>query len=356
MNSRAAKILLVAAAVVALGAVVVFGRIRAQQNKMSVSTSFIMDTVIEQKLFGAQSQQAVAEIEERLQEYEQQFSMYVSDSQISRINQNAGIQYTEVSEECLELLQRAICFSEESQGLFDITIAPLTSLWDITGENPHVPAQSEIDAARQLVDYRDILIDGSSVMLRREGQSIDLGAVAKGAACDIVREVAQQYDIQAGYVSIGGNLIVLGKTPDGQDYRFGVRDPQGDASEYLGTLTLNGMTMATTGAYERYFEEDGVRYHHVLDPRTGYPADSDLLSVSVISEDGLLADCLSTSLFIEGKDAVLARMNEQDYQLIAVDTEGNVYYSAALAQNFSPNTQNEHHYQFVVAEEGGGEG
>ena len=111
MNSKAVKILLVAAAVVALGGVVVFGRIRAQQNKMSVSTSFIMDTVIEQKLFGAQSQRAVAEIEERLQEYEQQFSMYVPDSQISRINQNAGKQYIEVSQECLELLQRAISFS-----------------------------------------------------------------------------------------------------------------------------------------------------------------------------------------------------------------------------------------------------
>lgn len=356
MNSKVAKLALVAVAVVGLVVVVILGRNRAQQNRMSVSTSFIMDTVIEQKLFGAQSQQAVEEIEQRLREYEQQFSMYVSDSQISNINQNAGKQYTEVSAECLELLERAIYFCEQSNGLFDVTIAPLTSLWDITGENPHVPAQSEIDAARQLVDYRDILIDGNRVMLRREGQSLDLGAVAKGAACDIVREVAEEYDIQAGYVSIGGNLIVLGKTPDGQNYRFGVRDPQGDASEYLGTLTLNGMTMATTGAYERYFEEDGVRYHHVLDPRTGYPADSDLLSVSVISEDGLLADCLSTSLFIEGKDAVLAKMNESDYQLIAVDTEGNVYYSSSLAQNFTPNTQNAHEYCYVAVEEGGGEG
>ena len=99
-----------------------------------------------------------------------------------------------------------------------------------------------------------------------------------------------------------------------------------------------------------------MRYHHVLDPRTGYPADSDLLSVSVISEDGLLADCLSTSLFIEGKDAVLAKMNESDYQLIAVDTEGNVYYSSSLAQNFTPNTQNAHEYRYVAVEEGGGEG
>ena len=287
------------------------------------------------------SQQAAAEIERRLREYEQQYSMYLPDSQISRINEQAGKDYTEVSQQCLVLLQQAIAVSAQSNGLFDITIAPLTRLWDITAEHPRVPQPQLVEQAKQLVDYRDILIDGNRVMLRNPGQAIDLGA-----ACTIIRQVAQEYEIKTGYVSVGGNLIVLGKDPQGEDFRFAIRDPQGEASEYIATLSLTGSTMATTGAYERWFEQDGKRYHHIIDPRTGYPAESDLLSVSVISEDGMLADCMSTALFIEGKQAALQRMQEEAYQLVIVDTDGNIYYSPSLEGNIQPNTDNQRDYHW----------
>ena len=272
--------------------------------------------------------------------------MYLPDSQISRINEQAGKDYTEVSQQCLVLLQQAIAVSAQSNGLFDITIAPLTRLWDITAEHPRVPQPQLVEQAKQLVDYRDILIDGNRVMLRNPGQAIDLGAVAKGAACTIIRQVAQEYEIKTGYVSVGGNLIVLGKDPQGEDFRFAIRDPQGEASEYIATLSLTGSTMATTGAYERWFEQDGKRYHHIIDPRTGYPAESDLLSVSVISEDGMLADCMSTALFIEGKQAALQRMQEEAYQLVIVDTDGNIYYSPSLEGNIQPNTDNQRDYHW----------
>lgn len=196
------------------------------------------------------------------------------------------------------------------------------------------------------MDYCDILIDGNRAMLRNPGQAIDLGAVAKGAACTIIRQVAQEYEIKTGYVSVGGNLIVLGKDPQGEDFRFAIRDPQGEASEYIATLSLTGSTMATTGAYERWFEQDGKRYHHIIDPRTGYPAESDLLSVSVISEDGMLADCMSTALFIEGKQAALQRMQEEAYQLVIVDTDGNIYYSPSLEGNIQLNTDNQRDYHW----------
>lgn len=329
-----------------LTVLLVAANVYSQNRKMTVSTNFIMDTVVEQKLYGRHSKEAAAEIEKRLKEYEQSCSMYLSESEISLLNQNAGKQYTTLSPQCLRMIERAKQIAESSNGLLDITIAPLTSLWGITEENPKVPPQEEIEAARKLVDYHDILIDGDRVMLKREGQSIDLGAVAKGAACDIVKQVAKKYDIKSGYVSIGGNLVVLGDDPDGKEWFFAVRDPQGNASEYIGTLSLTGKTMATTGTYERWFEQDGKRYHHILDPRTGYPAESDLLSVSVISEDGLLADCLSTALFMEGKDAALVQMQETEYQLILVDTEGTVYYSPSLEGNFEPNPDKTATYRF----------
>lgn len=352
MKQKTKTILLGTVVLGLLVGIVLAARWYQQEYQLAVSTSFVMDTVVEQKLYGRNSQQAVAEIERRLQQYEQQYSMYIEDSQVSQINKNAGEKYTAVSTECLELLERSILVSQEFDGLFDITIAPLTQLWGISSEEPHVPLQEEIDQAKALVNYRDILIDGNQVMLRNEGQAIDLGAVAKGASCDIVREVAAEYGIKTGYASIGGNLVVLGDDPDGQPYQFAIRDPQGDASEYIATLSLTGKTMATTGGYERWFEQDGKRYHHVLDPRTGYPSESDLLSVSVISEDGLLADCLSTALFVEGKEAALERMQREDYQLVIVDTKGNIYYSPSLEGNLQPNSQNARGYQFTAYEGG----
>ncbi len=353
MKAKHNKLLLAAVLVAALGVLTVLAKQKLEQEQLFVSTNFIMDTVIEQKLYGKNAQQASEEIERRLREYEQECSMYLEQSLVSRINRNAGLQYTEVTPQCLELLERSIQFSEQSQGLFDITVAPLTRLWNITGEDPHVPSEEKIAQARELVNYRDILIDGNRVMLRRKGQAIDLGAVAKGAACNIVWETAEQYNIKTGYVSIGGNLVVLGEERHGQPYRFGIRDPQGDSSEAIGSISLTGKTMATTGAYERWFEQDGVRYHHVLDPKTGYPAESDLLSVSVISQDGMLADCLSTTLFIEGKQEALRRMNEEDYQLVVVDKQGTVYCSESLRGNFQPSQEKTEQYQFVFWGEDG---
>ena len=346
MKQKVKYLLLALVSCALLCGIVVAANRKAQEYQLSVSTSFIMDTVIEQKLYGRNSQQAAAEIERRLREYEQQYSMYLPDSQISRINEQAGKDYTEVSQQCLVLLQQAIAVSAQSNGLFDITIAPLTRLWDITAEHPRVPLPQLVEQAKQLGDYCDILIDGNRVMLRNPGQAIDLGAVAKGAACTIIRQVAQEYEIKTGYVSVGGNLIVLGKDPQGEDFRFAIRDPQGEASEYIATLSLTGSTMATTGAYERWFEQDGKRYHHIIDPRTGYPAESDLLSVSVISEDGMLADCMSTALFIEGKQAALQRMQEEAYQLVIVDTDGNIYYSPSLEGNIQLNTDNQRDYHW----------
>ena len=168
MKQKTKTILLGTVVLGLLVGIVLAARWYQQEYQLAVSTSFVMDTVVEQKLYGRNSQQAVAEIERRLQQYEQQYSMYIEDSQVSQINKNAGEKYTAVSAECLELLERSILVSQEFDGLFDITIAPLTQLWGISSEDPHVPLQEEIDQAKALVNYRDILIDGNQVMLRNE--------------------------------------------------------------------------------------------------------------------------------------------------------------------------------------------
>ena len=301
--------------------------------------TYAMNTVIEQKWYGESADTVYTGMETKIREIESVLSMHLSQSEIAAINENAGVQPVEVSQRTFDLLQRAKELSEQSDGAFDITIAPVVELWGITSDHPHVPTDEELAQAMALMGLEDLVLDeeACTAYLTRPGMAIDLGGIAKGWTADQLREYARELGAERGYVSLGGNLMIIGERPDGDPFKFGMRDPQGDASTYLGTVTLeDGCTMATTGGYERYFEEDGIRYHHVLDPRTGYPADSDLLSVAVISKDGTLADYLSTTLFVQGLEAAKAAAGSEDYALVMVDQENNVWISGSLRGNFEP--------------------
>lgn len=301
--------------------------------------TYAMNTVIEQKWYGESADTVYTGMETKIREIESVLSMHLSQSEIAAINENAGVQPVEVSQRTFDLLQRAKELSEQSDGAFDITIAPVVELWGITSDHPHVPTDEELAQAMPLMGLEDLVLDeeACTAYLTRPGMAIDLGGIAKGWTADQLREYARELGAERGYVSLGGNLMIIGERPDGDPFKFGMRDPQGDASTYLGTVTLeDGCTMATTGGYERYFEEDGIRYHHVLDPRTGYPADSDLLSVAVISKDGTLADYLSTTLFVQGLEAAKAAAGSEDYALVMVDQENNVWISGSLRGNFEP--------------------
>ncbi len=327
----------------------VLGAVRYRHANTPVySVDFMMDTIIEQKFYGENAQEAADKIRQELAHFENTFSMYRPESEITKLNEQAGVREVVLSEEAYRLLKRSAELSRSSKGAFDITIAPLTQAWGITSDHPHVPSEQEREAALSLVKIDDLVFDDAlhTAELLRKGQAVDLGGIAKGAACDIVRQVAQEYGITKGYASIGGNLVVLDDKPAGKDLTFGVRDPKGDASQAIGAVTLYGKTMATTGGYERFFEEDGVTYHHVLDPKTGCPAQSDMLSVSVICEDGTLADYLSTTLFVLGKDAVLTCLNREDFQIIAVGADDTIYCSASLEGKILPVTTS-HPYHFV---------
>lgn len=301
--------------------------------------TYAMNTVIEQKWYGESADTVYTGMETKIREIESVLSLHLSQSEIAAINENAGVQPVEVSQRTFDLLQRAKELSEQSDGAFDITIAPVVELWGITSDHPHVPTDEELAQAMALMGLEDLVLDeeACTAYLTRPGMAIDLGGIAKGWTADQLREYARELGAERGYVSLGGNLMIIGERPDGDPFKFGLRDPQGDASTYLGTVTLeDGYTMATTGGYERYFEEDGIRYHHVLDPRTGYPADSDLLSVAVISKDGTLADYLSTTLFVQGLEAAKAAAGSEDYALVMVDQENNVWISGSLRGNFEP--------------------
>lgn len=351
---RGRKVITAAAAMMAAALVIGASVFSWQRCRSYQTTAFLMDTFVTIKFYGGRAQEAAEALITRLQQYEENISLYREQSPVARLNAAAGKEPVSVDEETFRLLQRAKEYSLLSGHTFDVTIAPLSLLWGVTSEHPRVPDKEEIESALPLVDANDLLLDGQAktAMLRLEGQAVDLGGIAKGAACELVFSVMDEYGIENGYASLGGNMAVRGRYPDsGKDFLFGVRDPRGAGNEYIATLPLRGLTMATTGDYERYFEQDGVRYHHVLDPRTGYPARGGLISVSVISEDGALADFLSTALFVAGKKETLRQMDSGDYSVIAVDEALNVYVSQALRGTLTQNGEKEQ-YQFHYIGEG----
>ena len=312
-----------------------------QTNKnVYVTTIFGMDTFIDVKLYGEDNaNQAIQEISKQILDFEQKMSMYVENGEIANVNASSGIEYVEVSEQTLDIISKAKKYSDLSKGAFDVTIAPITNLWKQDSQSPIVPTKSEIENNLKLVDYEDVLInyEDSQIMLKNKGQAIDLGAIAKGEFANIIFEILEEYNVENGYISIGGNMAVVGTKPDGTDFKFGIRDPQGSHNQYIGSVTIQGKTMATTGGYERYFEKDGEKYIHVIDPKTGYPVESDLLSVSVISSDGGLADYLSTTFFVMGKDIALENINNPQFDVVIVDNQNNIYISNGLEDVFEEN-------------------
>ena len=313
--------------------------------------SFCMDTFIQQQWYGENAQATCDEIEAELASLEKLVSLYIPDSEISRINDAAGKSFVSVSDDTYAILSGSYAVCEETGGLFDITIAPLSLLWNVTGENPHVPSDADIAASQAKVDYRKLLFDDDtkSVMLSEEGMSIDLGGVVKGYAAGKMREIAEEKGV-TGFLSVGGNMLVVGKKPTGGDFLIGLRDPNGGESDYFATISIPGETMATTGAYERWFEQDGVRYHHVLDPFTGYPSNKGLASVTVISTDGLLADCLSTAIFLEGTDGIDAALCRDDCSVIIVTDDNLVYVSGDISERINPVSGTK--YEFIYGKQG----
>ncbi len=319
--------------------------------KLVTGNGFAMSTTIDQQVYtrgASKGNQIISQTMSALKGFEDRLSLYRAGSEINSINENAGIDYVVVSEETFALIQKAVAYCVLSDGVFDITIAPVTQAWGINSDAPRVPSAQELDALRALVNYNDIMLNEQthSVMLRNKGQSIDLGAVAKGEACNIVKGLYLQNKVGAGLLSIGGNIMVTGKKPNASDFVIGIRDPRGAPNEVLGKVHLTDEVLSTSGDYERVFEQDGMRYHHIMNPATAAPAETDLMSVTAICEDGMYADFLSTWLFLLGLDEVLSRMDAIDAGIVAVDKDYNVYVSPSLRDAFTPAENSAYTYHF----------
>ena len=296
-----------------------------------------MDTYMNLAAYGDDAQEALAAATREINRLERELSRTIATSDVYKINADGA---AAVSDETAALLQSAIACSEKTGGLFDVTIAPLVTLWGITTDSPRVPAQSEIASLLPLVGSEHIHIDGNSVALD-SGCGVDLGGIAKGYASDRVAEILKQHGVTGAAVSLGGNVYVCGQKPDGSVWNVAVQDPK-DTSAYAMTLALTDTFAVTSGGYQRYFTApDGTVYQHILDPKTGYPVQSDLLSASVIlprggdALAGTRADAYSTALYVMGEHGAADFWRaHKDFDMVLVTTDGRVVYTPGLAGAF----------------------
>lgn len=298
---------------------------------------FAMDTYMTVTAYGDNAQKGVTDAVAEIQRLDNLLSIGKEDSEISKLNKSGC---AALSDDTAVMVTKALDLYKSTGGAFDITVLPLMELWGFTTQEYYVPTEDEIQSTLQRVGADKLTWDESTKTLTLgDKQEIDLGGIAKGFTSSRIMEIFKKDGVTCGMVSLGGNVHLLGTKQDGSAWRVGIQDPN-NTDDMLGVLEANDCAVITSGAYERNFEKDGVTYHHIIDPATGKPSNSGLTSVTIVSKDGTLADGLSTSLFVMGKDKAIAywKQHADEFDTILVDKDRNVYITEGIAGNFSPDS------------------
>ena len=305
----------------------------ASQEKVQKNV-FAMDTYMTVSAYGENAEKAVDAAIDEINRLDVLLSTGKDTSQVAFINQNGS---AVLNDDTQTLLQKSLELYESTGHRFDITIYPIMCVGGFPTQEYRVPEQDEIAKTLELVGSDKLSYDEATKTLTlRDGMAIDFGGIAKGYTSSRLMEIFREYNVSSAMVSLGGNVQVLGTKTDGSDWRVAVQNPDG-TDDYLGILAIKDKAVITSGGYERYFEEDGKTYHHIMDNETGKPADSDLISVTIISKDGMLADGLSTALFVMGKEDALNywREHSEEFDAILVTKDGEITVTQGIADSFS---------------------
>lgn len=269
--------------------------------------------------------------------YENIFSRTKSSSVLYQVNHH---ERTEIPAELAKLIQIGIDYSRLSEGAFDLTIGSVSQLWDFTAQSPTVPPAEAISAALPYVDYTQIRLtpkdENTYVIDLPENTVIDLGAIAKGYIADRIKDFLLEKGIDRAVINLGGNVLCVGQKKNGTDFSIGVRRPFSTDNTPLVTLKLNDRSAVSSGTYERYFYQDDILYHHILDPKTGYPYQNQLTDVTIISADSVTGDCLSTTCFALGAEDGMALIESLDgVEAMFVSADGTQRCSSGFSQYFA---------------------
>lgn len=232
-----------------------------------------------------------------------------------------------ISEDLAALLSKGLDITKESNGAFDIAIAPLTSLWDFTAENPKVPDDTDIQEALPLCSSDGVTIDGQDITLPSDDIQFDVGAIAKGYIADRLKDFLVKKGVNSAIINLGGNVLCIGSKPDGTPFKVGIQKPFADRNETEAVMDITGKSVVSSGIYERCFKQDGKLYHHILNPKTGYPYDNGLISVTIISDQSVDGDALSTTCFALGLDEGLKFAEKKGVQAVFITEDYELHYT-----------------------------
>lgn len=299
-------------------------------------TVFLLGTMINLKIWGGDGEEAIEEAIDKLNYIEDNMSAFKENSDIGKINSSKG-ETVLVSKDSFDLIRKTIEYSDITEGAFDPTIRPLVKLWGIGAKDDYIPEKNEIIEELKLVNYKDIQfnINNRSIRLKNKKQSIDLGGIAKGYAADEVKSIFTKNGIKSAIIDLGGNVFVMGNKIDNTPWNVGVQDPYKNRGEYVGYLKLKDKSIVTSGYYEKYFEKDGECFHHIIDPKTGYPSDSIIVSATIVSDKSIDGDGLSTGIYILGVDKGIEIINnKEEIEGVIITENKKIYITSGLKDSF----------------------
>ena len=313
-----------------------FGKTSGSGESISKS-GFYFNTVITVTLYGTKDETLLDDCFSLADTYENYFSNTIADSDVSKINTANGAPVT-VHEETAELIKKGLYYGDLSNGKFDITIGKLSDLWDISTkallektDASMIPSDDEIKETLKTVNYQNVVVDGNTVTLKDPSAKIDLGGIAKGYIADRMKDYLNKKGAACGYINLGGNVLCLGPKPDGSAYNIGIQRPFDEEGAAMLAVSVTDQTVVSSGVYERYFEVDGKRYHHILDTATGYPYDNGLLGVSIITDESVDGDGLSTTCFALGLDDGMALVESLDNtEAVFITDDYELHFSSGM--------------------------
>ncbi len=300
------------------------------------ATEIKLNTVVTVTIYDSQDRDLLTKCMNLCDKYEKVFSRTSADSELYKLNHRklTPVEGTEdtyqVSDDLAELISEGLDYSELSKGAFDIAIEPLTSLWDFTAEDPQVPKDSLIQAALPKCDYHNISVDKdkNEITLKTDDTAIELGAIAKGYIADRLKDYLISQNVKSAIINLGGNVLCIGGKPDNSAFKIGIQKPFADRSETIAVMDIRDKSVVSSGIYERCFEQDGILYHHLLNPKTGYPYDNGLIAVTIISDKSVDGDALSTTCFALGlEDGMKLAESLDDVQAFFVTSDYEIHYT-----------------------------
>lgn len=300
-------------------------------------TEFMLGTAITLSLYDHQSEALLEEAFTLLESLEDTLSINKSGTLIDKINDNSGISPVTVDEDTFDVIQKGLTYSELTNGSFDITVGPIVKLWNIGFPDAKVPTDSQIADRLPLINYKNLLLDekAQTIYLSQSGMQIDLGGIGKGYAADRVATLFREKGVKHALIDLGGNIFAIGNKPNGSLWKIGVQNPFTSRGESIGYISVEDKSIVTSGIYERFLEQDGKKYHHILDPATGYPFENDIAGVTIISDASIDGDALSTSVFSKGIKKGLEFVDTlEGIDAIFVTKDNDIYLSKGIKDNF----------------------